>query len=138
MGRSAASADDRPDGRLERALVAFVSQEFSAPTAAIVGFAEILLEDARRHGLADFVPDLEVFFVLEFALRDGPLGFVADIDEHFVLVNADDRAVHDLPFVDLGEGGLVVGNELPVGACDPDAGLFMLDEFVSSQSGRQV
>jgi adenylate cyclase len=49
----------RSQQRLDRALVAFVRQEFSAPSAAILGFAEILLEDARRQGLADVVPDLE-------------------------------------------------------------------------------
>src|SRR4051794_14053857 len=49
----------RSQQRLDRALVAFVRQEFSAPSAAILGFAEILLEDARRQGLDDMVPDLE-------------------------------------------------------------------------------
>lgn len=53
------SDDNRTPRRLERALVAFIAQEFSAPVAAIAGFAEILLEDARRHGFDDFVPDLE-------------------------------------------------------------------------------
>jgi adenylate cyclase len=56
MSDAAASSSGQ---RLERALVAFVRQEFSAPTAAIVGFAEILLEDVRREALDDFVADLE-------------------------------------------------------------------------------
>ncbi len=48
-----------PPPRVERALIAFVRQEFDAPVAAIIGFAEILLEDARRNDLATIVPDLE-------------------------------------------------------------------------------
>jgi CheY-like chemotaxis protein len=45
--------------RLDRALVASVRQEFGAPTAAIIGFAEILLEDVRRQGLDAFAADVE-------------------------------------------------------------------------------
>jgi adenylate cyclase len=45
--------------RLKRALVAFVQQEFGASIAAIVGFLDFLIEDARKQGHADFVPDLE-------------------------------------------------------------------------------
>jgi CheY-like chemotaxis protein len=48
-----------PDPRLDRALVASVGQEFDAPTAAILGFADLLLEDARRQGLDALVPDLQ-------------------------------------------------------------------------------
>ena len=52
--------------------------------------------------------------------RDDALGLVADVDEHLVLVDADDRAVHDLALVDRREGRLVVGDQLPVGTCGPD------------------
>jgi class 3 adenylate cyclase len=45
--------------RLEDAVAAFLRQEFGASVAAIIGFVDILIEDARRHDLADFVPDLE-------------------------------------------------------------------------------
>lgn len=45
--------------RLERALVASARQEFSAPVAAILGFAEILLEDIRHNGLDAFIRDIE-------------------------------------------------------------------------------
>jgi adenylate cyclase len=45
--------------RLERAVVAFVQQEFGSSIAAILGFLEFLIEDAREQGHADFVPDLE-------------------------------------------------------------------------------
>jgi class 3 adenylate cyclase len=46
-------------GRLEHALAAFLRQEFGASVAAIVGFVEILIEDARRPGLEGYLPDLE-------------------------------------------------------------------------------
>jgi adenylate cyclase len=46
-------------GRLERAVAAFLRQEFGSSVAAIIGFVDILIEDARRHDLADVVPDLE-------------------------------------------------------------------------------
>src|SRR5204863_6264165 len=69
----------------------------------------------------------------QFRDRDDPFGLVTDIDEHLVLVHAHDGAVHDLPLVDLGEGGLVIGNQLSVGAFDPDAGL-LLHEVVASQA----
>jgi adenylate cyclase len=53
-----ASSKAHSDERLKRALLAHVRQDFSAPVGAIVGFAEILLEDAPRHGLHRFAPDL--------------------------------------------------------------------------------
>jgi class 3 adenylate cyclase len=46
-------------GRLDHALAAFLRQEFGASVAAIIGFVEILIEDARRHGLEGYLPDLE-------------------------------------------------------------------------------
>jgi len=45
--------------RLEHAVAAFLRQEFGASVAAIIGFVDILLEDARKQGLAEFVPDLD-------------------------------------------------------------------------------
>ncbi len=55
-------------------------------------------------------------------LGDGndAFGLVADVDEHLVLVDADDRAVHDLALVDLGKRSVVVRDQLPVGAGRPD------------------
>ena len=50
--------DVAPDRRLKEALLAHVRQDFSAPVAAIVGYAEILLEDAPRQALERLVPDL--------------------------------------------------------------------------------
>jgi adenylate cyclase len=46
-------------GRLERAVAAFLRQEFGSSVAAILGFLDILIEDAKRRNLAGFVPDLE-------------------------------------------------------------------------------
>ena len=46
-------------GRFEDALAAFLRQEFGASVAAIIGFVEILIEDARRHRLEAYLPDLE-------------------------------------------------------------------------------
>ena len=34
-------------------------QEFAAPVSGIIGFVDILIEDARRDGLDDCIPDLE-------------------------------------------------------------------------------
>jgi adenylate cyclase len=45
--------------RAEQMVTAFLRQEFGAPAAAIIGFVDILLEDARRHGLDGYLPDLE-------------------------------------------------------------------------------
>jgi adenylate cyclase len=45
-------------GRFEQALAAFLRQEFGAPVAAIIGFLDILLEDAGRQDRAELVPDL--------------------------------------------------------------------------------
>ena len=36
--------------RVQRALLAHLRQEFIAPAAAIVGYTEILIEDAKRQG----------------------------------------------------------------------------------------
>jgi len=47
------------DGRLDNAVAAFLRQEFDASVSAIVGFLDILIEDAHRPDLADFVPDLD-------------------------------------------------------------------------------
>jgi len=46
-------------GRLERAVVAFRRQECGSSVAAIIGFLDILIDDARKQSHADFVLDLE-------------------------------------------------------------------------------
>src|ERR1700730_4100992 len=46
-------------GRFEHAIAAFLRQEFGASVAAIIGFVDILIEDARRPDLADCLADLQ-------------------------------------------------------------------------------
>ena len=45
--------------RVQRALLAHLRQEFIAPAAAIVGYTEILIEDAKRLSFDAYLPDLE-------------------------------------------------------------------------------
>jgi adenylate cyclase len=47
-----------PDKRLERALAAFVRQEFGTPIEVIIGITEILIEDARRDHDDTLISDL--------------------------------------------------------------------------------
>lgn len=54
---TAADAEDAK--RVQRALLAHLRQEFIAPAAAIVGYTDILIEDARRLSLDDYLSDLE-------------------------------------------------------------------------------
>ena len=81
----------------------------------------------RHHERVDLLADRDlvgrVHVPADRQLGDGDdaLGLVADVDEHLVLVDAHDGAVHDLPFVDRREGGVVVRDQLPVGAGRPDA-----------------
>src|SRR5437868_5769271 len=51
--------DQRADPRAERALVAYVRQELSAPATAILGYAEMLMDDAVQAGRKQFTTDLE-------------------------------------------------------------------------------
>lgn len=55
--------------KLHNALRAHLRQEFVAPAAAIVGFAEIVIEDAARDGLSDYQPDLERIHSAGLALQ---------------------------------------------------------------------
>lgn len=52
----------RSDDLLKLALLAHVRQDFSAPVSAIVGYAEILIEDAPRFGLERFAADLGTMY----------------------------------------------------------------------------
>ena len=53
-----APPEQRSEDFLKLALLAHVRQDFSAPVNAIVGYAEILIEDAPRYGLERFTADL--------------------------------------------------------------------------------
>src|SRR5262245_48584738 len=55
-----AAADRSNDAiRVQRALLAHLRQEFIAPADAIVGYTDILIEDAKKLALDSFLPDLE-------------------------------------------------------------------------------
>src|SRR5262249_11160299 len=51
--------DQRANGRTQRALVAYVRQELSAPATAVMGYAEMLMDDAVQAGHAQFTDDLQ-------------------------------------------------------------------------------
>jgi adenylate cyclase len=44
--------------RLDRAVAAYVRQDLGSPAGAMIGYLDILLEDARRDGLDGLLPDL--------------------------------------------------------------------------------
>jgi adenylate cyclase len=46
-------------GRFERALAAFLRQEFGSSVAAIIGYLDILIEDTQQQDLGEFIADLE-------------------------------------------------------------------------------
>jgi adenylate cyclase len=74
--------------RVQRALLAHLRQEFIAPAAAIVGYTDILIEDAQRLSLNDFLPDLQriqsaghsLHGLLQSVLAHGQSGAVAPFD----------------------------------------------------------
>ena len=80
----------------------------------------------REHERIDLLADRDLVGRVDRAAdrelgdRDDAFRLVADVDEHLVLVDADDRAVHDLALVDRREGRLVVGDQLAVGTGYPD------------------
>lgn len=61
MGVSATTAriSHGADRRIERALVAYVRQELSAPAIAVMGYAEMLMDDAQRTGRRQITEDLQ-------------------------------------------------------------------------------
>src|SRR3954452_9042059 len=83
----------------------------------------VLLREDERGDLVserDLVGRVDRAADRELRDRDHALGLVADVDEHLVLVDADDDAVHDLTLLDRREGRLVVGDQLALGAGNPD------------------
>lgn len=66
---AAGQSEDVAERRQKEALLAHVRQDFSAPVAAIVGYAEMLIEDAPRHGLERLVPDLAKIHQAGLALQ---------------------------------------------------------------------
>jgi class 3 adenylate cyclase len=60
----------RSEDFLKLALLAHVRQDFNAPVSAIVGYAEILIEDAPRCGLERFGADLDRIYEAGLGLQD--------------------------------------------------------------------
>jgi len=58
-GCQGSSKDSPETGRIHKALFAYLRHELRTPINVIIGYAEMLLEDARNQGLNDFVSDLE-------------------------------------------------------------------------------
>lgn len=59
MRKSDATGETDDAAHLQRALLAHLRQEFMAPAAAIVGYVDILIDEARRLSLANYLPDLD-------------------------------------------------------------------------------
>jgi serine phosphatase RsbU (regulator of sigma subunit) len=73
-GATADLTDHRADRRTERALVAYVRQELSAPATAIMGYAEMLMDDAVQAGSAQRTDDLKRILDASRALQQLILG----------------------------------------------------------------
>src|SRR6266480_4206965 len=80
----------------------------------------------REHERIDLFADLNLVLGVDRAAnrelgdRDHAFRLVADVDENLVLVDAHDRAVHDLALVDRREGSVVVRDELAFWAGRPE------------------
>jgi class 3 adenylate cyclase len=88
------------DQRLQHVIAAFVRQEFGAPVAAIVGLAEILIEDARRSGDETHVSDFERIRSAGLSLQE-QLGSLINLAKQAPVGNQDpakfkSRLRHDL------------------------------------------
>ena len=55
---------------LQRALLAHLRQEFTAPAAAIVGYVDILIDEAQRQSLSSYLSDLERIRTAGHALHE--------------------------------------------------------------------
>jgi adenylate cyclase len=58
------------DDRHQRALVAYIRQEFEAPVGAILGFAEMILEDAEQRGRGSTLDDLRRLHQAGYKLKE--------------------------------------------------------------------
>ena len=62
--------------RLHRMLLAYVRQEFEAPVSAILGYAEIMIEDAEQQGHDSFLSDLRRLNQSAVKLKELVLGLL--------------------------------------------------------------
>jgi serine phosphatase RsbU (regulator of sigma subunit)/signal transduction histidine kinase len=85
--------DQRADRRTERALVAYVRQEFSAPATAIMGYAEMLMDDAVQAGREQFTIDLQRILDASRALHGLILSLLDPATNH-----QTDSSVHLVEF----------------------------------------
>ncbi|MFN3347737.1 adenylate/guanylate cyclase domain-containing protein [Pseudorhodoplanes sp.] len=91
------ASPDSEASRLHNALRAHLRQEFVAPAAAIIGFADIVIEDAEQAGLTGYRADLDrirsaglsLQALLDEVLRHG--GEIADIDAYRTKLRHDLR-----------------------------------------------
>ena len=74
------------DDRLHRMLLAYVRQEFEAPVSAILGYAEIMIEDAQQQGHHSYLSDLRRLSQSAVKLKELVLGLLdpALVDRDFV------------------------------------------------------
>jgi hypothetical protein len=85
----------------------------------------LLLEDER----VDLLPDLDLVLRVhrpadrELGDRDDALRLVADVDQDLVLVDPHDGAGDDIALVEVRQGAVVVGDELPVDLDHPGIGI---------------
>jgi len=64
------------DDRLHRMLLAYVRQEFEAPVSAILGYAEIMIEEAQQQGQSSFISDLQRLNQSAVKLKELVLGLL--------------------------------------------------------------
>jgi adenylate cyclase len=64
------------DDRLHRMLLAYVRQEFEAPVSAILGYAEIMIEEAQQQGQSSFLSDLQRLNQSAVKLKELVLGLL--------------------------------------------------------------
>ena len=64
------------DDRLHRMLLAYVRQEFEAPVSAILGYAEIMIEDVQQQGHHAFLGDLQRLHQSAVKLNELVLGLL--------------------------------------------------------------
>ena len=64
------------DDQLHRMLLAYVRQEFEAPVSAVLGYAEIMIEDAQQQGHHSFLSDLRRLRQSAVKLKELVLGLL--------------------------------------------------------------
>jgi len=82
------------DRRIERALVAYVRQELSAPATAIMGYAEMLMEDAMQVDCAQRTDDLQRILDASRTLHSLILSLLDPATIHQIVGSADLAEFH--------------------------------------------